>query len=214
GSTTSLGATFETRRQSVSVTLGLPLSFDTWTLAVPNAGLFEAHLSAFTAQPDEPPIAVSGTVFDVERASRIIQLVEQTVFSAVEEPFEDGAPSRLTESLASFLREFGNDACKAIDQTLESLAINDEVADEVFRFLGSVKHRATHKYRLNLLQRGLQSPSARIRYAAILGLASMNDPDTIPAVTGALQSESSERVRRAVHRLLEQLQNSERCRAS
>jgi len=165
-------------------------------------------LSAYSAQREQPPAAISGTAFDVDRATHISELVERALGNASEEPFEDGTPSVLTRSLAFLLQKFANDACKALERSLESKEINDEIRDEILRFLGRVRHRPTHKYRLNLLQQHLYSASARTRFAAILGLASMNDPAGIPAALDALEREGSDRVRHTLGKLLDQLQTS------
>jgi hypothetical protein len=160
------------------------------------------------------PAVTNDTTFDEVRAQRVAHLVEQAFIGAVEETFEDGVRSKFEKTLASLIHVSGNDAMKAIERVLESPNTNEEIAGESLRRIGEVQDEESQKYRLNVLKRHLRSPSPRLRYAAALGLASMDDPKTIPVVAEAMDTETQPDVRRSLRQVLEQLQETERCRGT
>ena len=63
--------------------------------------------------------------------------------------------------------------------------------------------------RRNFLELCLQvGSSARTRYAAILGLSYLDDPDAIPSVKSAIESEPLESMRKDMKQLLTQLEKT------
>ena len=89
---------------------------------------------------------------------------------------------------------------------------NEEIAGEALRRIGEVVDEASRKYRLDVLTRALRSPSSRLRYAAAIGLASMDEPDAIPPILEAMAVESYPIVLRTFRQVLEQLEDTARCR--
>jgi len=152
------------------------------------------------------------TTFNDIIARRVTHQVEQAFASAVEETFEGGVHSGFEKALASLIRVSSNDAMKAIERMLELPNTNEEIAGETLRRIGEIEDEESRKYRLSVLRRYLRSSSSRLRYAAALGLASMDDPDAIPAFVEAIDAESQPEVRRSLRQVLEQLQDTERCR--
>jgi HEAT repeat protein len=153
--------------------------------------------------------AMNATTFDVDRAVEIQRHVEEAFVEAATEEFEEGAQSSFSRALVSLIVTFGNDTLKAIEQLLDSPAVDPEVAGEALRQIGVVRHDDSKKYRRVMLEQQLRSPSHRRRYAAALGLAAMDDPAAISALEETIALEQDSRLRRYLSLVLEQLQDTE-----
>ena len=77
--------------------------------------------------------------------------------------------------------------------------------------LGRMNDSITRNRRLWILESGLFSSSARIRDAAGLGLASLDDPHAIPYVRKAIDEERCDELREDLQQILEQLQETAQC---
>ncbi len=155
--------------------------------------------------------AMNATTFDLDRAIEIQRHVEEAFVEAANEEFEEGAQSSFSRTLVSLIVTFGNDTLKAIEQLLDSPAVDPEVAGEALRQIGVVRHDDSKKYRRVILEQQLRSPSPRRRYAAALGLAAMDDPGAISALEETIVVEQDLRLRRYLSLVLEQLQDTDRC---
>lgn len=124
---------------------------------------------------------------------------------AREERFEDGIATAFSRNLLAFLDAYSNAAVYALERLIESEDTNAEVVAEALRWLPFAKDKASQKYRLNLLEKGLRSTSARIRDAAGLSLAEMNDPRAIPSLEEAIAQESFAELREDLKAVLSQL---------
>jgi hypothetical protein len=102
--------------------------------------------------------------------------------AAANEVFEDGIESQLTQILEQLLDAHGTVAVAMLEDLFFSSTVNPEVAVESLKWIGTVDHKESRSYRRRLLERCLQSASARIRYAAALALAAMDDPISLPAL--------------------------------
>jgi HEAT repeat protein len=147
-------------------------------------------------------------------AKWITRQVEQAFAQANEETFDDGAESNFERVLVRLVHVGGNEAVKAIERVLEAPTTPTEIAGEVLRRLGAMTDGRSKKYRMSILQRYLASPSSRLRYAAAVGLAAMDDATTISAIVEAMQTESNRDILRTLEQVLEQLQATERCRGT
>ena len=100
--------------------------------------------------------------------------------------FEDGMESTFSRSLVALIEEHG----KPIIQVLETMIMNGRVfmldAGEALRWIGRMEHPTTRKRRRHLLERCLEHRSLAVVDGALLGIASMDDPKSIPAVYKAL----------------------------
>lgn len=134
--------------------------------------------------------------------------------SALDERFEDGMDSTFSHTLASLIQTYGNAGVAAVQQVLESGQTNAEIVAEALRWLGIIHHPESRKYRLWLLQETLRSASPRIRDAAGLGLAAMDDPDAIAALVEAIERERYAPLRQNLQLVLDQLAQTRRCLSS
>ena len=120
----------------------------------------------------------------------------KTLFSvASDETFEEGMDSHFSKSLTSIIEQYGDTAVAVSSDISVRPETNSEVAYEAMRLFGRIDHLSTHKKRMGALIRGLQHPLPRVRDGAALGLASMDDPQAIPALREAIQQEPCEELR-------------------
>ena len=127
--------------------------------------------------------------------------------AASEEVFEAGFDSNFSLTLDALVRTHGKVAIEVLDQAIRNER-NFEVKAEATQQIGSIEDARTHNRRLALLLHHLKSEDARIRDAASIGLADMDDPSAIPAVGEALRRETSASLRRNLELVLGQLEET------
>jgi len=176
------------------------------TAFVPSSAFFSSHvLSDFRTLDARPSKAEpGGGVRTVE--GRLEHLLERLFQAARDEYFEDGMESSLSKGLAPMVENYGN-----TDDLRELLAywiLRDKatpyVVCEALRCLGRITHAPSHRYRRWLLERCLKSPSAIIRDAAGVGLAYLDDPQSILALAEAVQKESDPELQGNLSQVLKQ----------
>jgi hypothetical protein len=123
-----------------------------------------------------------------------------------EEIFEDGMESELSRKLHAMIRGFGLPCVELLGEILMSNTINCEVASEVLRQVGLIEHPQTHSERLLLLTSALKFEDPRLRDAASIGLASMDDPAALSALEAAILVEPSSAIRRNLNQVVKQFQ--------
>ena len=139
---------------------------------------------------------------------RLVNSFVRLFADASDEVFEDGMESMFSQKLTGAIDSFGDPAINAIDRLLESNSANAEVAGEILRQLGSVEDRRTHHTRLKTLIRNLWAVDPRIRDAASLGIAALDDPDALGAVQMALDQEQSPHLQRNLRLVVAQLRTT------
>lgn len=129
--------------------------------------------------------------------------LKKTFDLAVGKIFEDGVESTFSFSLHSLIVRFGEKAVRGIDMILRYE--NIEVAVETLRQLGTVEHIPTHAVRLSLLIYNLKSSDPRIRDAASLGIANMDDSIVINDIREAVEDENIPTLKKSLEVILAQL---------
>ena len=137
---------------------------------------------------------------------RLVDYFDRLVQEAANEVFYDGMESAFSHGLTQAVQAYGNNAVNAIGMLLSWDRTNAEAAGEILRQMGSMEDPTTHHSRLATLIERLQSPDPRIRDAASLGLASLDDPIAIDFVRKALNQESSHQLQKNLKLVLNQLQ--------
>lgn len=84
---------------------------------------------------------------------------------------------------------------------------NVEVVEEALRQIGYMDDEITHRHRLSLLERALESPNSRVRDAASIGLDAMDDPVAIKSLQRAVDCERYEPLRQNLEIVLRRLQD-------
>jgi hypothetical protein len=148
----------------------------------------------------------------------IAPVVESKLASAFAEArhawFEDGVESEFSRTFSTLIHTYSDMAVSAAETILSSPATNIEVAIEAAHTLGEVDHPASLHYRRSLLEKLLTARSVRLRHGAAAGLASMDDPASLPAVSEAYAREANQRLRQYLQLVVEQLERTRACRIS
>ena len=130
-----------------------------------------ARLASSTAQAEKPEV--------------LTEELQRIFFAAREEVFEDGMDSVFSRRLVNFMERHSRLGIDILSDLLILGHVNAEVAGEALRHVGHIEHVPTRLERRRLLERCLFDASARVRDGAILGLASMDDPESIPYIEQA-----------------------------
>ena len=163
-----------------------------------------------TPESWESTVTLSSTDPIITKPDYLRNRVSELFASAAEENFEEGTESPFAKGLLALIRDYGNAAVAALESTLEPGRTDIEVAREVLRWLGAIDHSQSGRYRRAVLEKHLKASSARLRYAAGLGLAEMDDPAAIPALIAAIRTEAHDKIRWHFQLVLDQLEDTRR----
>lgn len=147
------------------------------------------------------------------RAIAIGARVDRVFASAADETFEDGMESGFSRALVDLVMTHGAEAVAAIGDRVIGGALNPEAAGEALRWLGRLDPSIAHRQRLYVLEHRLNAPSAYVVDGALLGLASMDDPDALPYLKLAAQQRTNPDQRRDFEQVISQLEETQRCRS-
>lgn len=164
----------------------------------------DADFSSSTAVPT----LIDGALPESENP--ILPQARRIVAESAWENFADGMESGLSRKLHSLIQAHGGEAVEAFGALIKNGRADVESAEEILRQIGYSEHAPTHDARLELLSGFLFSPSARIRDAASIGVAGMDDPAALNAVETALANEPTEFIRYSLALVLEQLRETEK----
>jgi hypothetical protein len=103
--------------------------------------------------------------------------------------FEDGMDNELFKSVRFLIYQFGIRAINAIIRLIIYMLIPPKYAAEVLRAVSSINKDFLYNERLWLLERCLKNSSSKVRDAAAVGLATLEDSTSIPYLEDAIQSE-------------------------
>lgn len=142
------------------------------------------------------------------RSQAIDQHFQRLFEAAREETFEDGVESQLSKGIGLLIRRHGESAIESLTYFIIGEKTNTEIAAEILRWLGRIKHPSTRASRLWLLKRSLFCSSATVRDGALLGLASLDDPATIPHLKQAIEREKIVELREDMQQVLTQLEEN------
>jgi hypothetical protein len=132
---------------------------------------------------------------------------------SADEVFFDGMESRLSFGLKHLLGVGGNATIQAIRSLIDSGSVNVEAVGEILRVFGDFDDRTTHLSRLSVLLECLRSRDSRIRDAASIGIASLDDPSALKEVEEAVEREPILDLRQDLQLILDQLRAGQ-CRHS
>jgi hypothetical protein len=125
---------------------------------------------------------------------------------AKDEFFEDGMETAFSKNLETIILKHGISSIVALSKIVFDKQSNEEIVSEALRLLGRIQDQNTYNIRLWLLEQNLKSNSARIRDGALLGLASLDDPHSIPSMKKAIQAETYLELREDMQQVLKQLE--------
>jgi len=122
-----------------------------------------------------------------------------------EEVFRDGVETAFSRGLIARIEKFGNIAIIILTDLIVGEQVHPEVAGEALRWIGRIDNPPTYNDRRQLLEYSLSSPSPTIRDGALLGLASLDDPVSIPVLEKAVEQERIKELRQDMQQALKQL---------
>ena len=140
--------------------------------------------------------------------SNVLLRIRQCVSDAVDEVFMDGMNSVFSRQVTLLVTQHGDVAVSVLDHLLGTDEISAEVSGEILRTLGALTDNNSYFSRLRLLVKQLKSHDPRIRDAASLGLASLDEPMSLPNLLEAYKVEKSELVQRNIGLVIEQLEQT------
>ena len=121
------------------------------------------------------------------------------------EIFHDGMDSEFARRLRDAIARHGDAAIMALETCLLAPTSSSEAPEEALRLLGDIEDTRTHAARLALLLRALESPHLRLRDAASIGIAALDDPAAIDGLRRAIEAERSGWLRTNLDLTLSQL---------
>jgi len=163
------------------------------------ASLESRRMSLGTARPE------ASTTCSSEMSS-VEQDVAGLMGIVAPEELEHGADTPLIPALYLTIRQHGADAVFELAASIESSQMDPQLASWVLRWLGKLIDHPSHRARVWLLVRGLQSPVPMIRDGAALGLASIRDIRTVDALRTAAARERYSRLRRNIEMAIRQVE--------
>lgn len=141
----------------------------------------------------------------------LVRRIRQAMAAAEEQSFEDGIETAFSRTLSEVIRAHGPAALDVMEAIVAGESANPEVVSEMLRVAGRVAHAATTTQTLRLLERGLLSRSSRVRDAAVVGIAYLDDPEAIPALREAAERERVAELRTDMEQTLHDLGETARC---
>jgi len=151
---------------------------------------------------------------DLQTTADVSWETKELLRAANEEVFEDGVDNELTKGLASLFERYNDGLINELTYLLLYKEINEEIASEILRWLGRLDDPSSQHDRLFLLEECLRNSSTRIRDAASVGLASLDDAHAIPFLQQAIQQEQCVELREDMEQVLAQLEATRRCHSS
>lgn len=199
-----------TGESSASLPIGLVSLDDRIAFSTIGSPAGRIILAVESASHTAAPIAVAAVP---KPENPLLPEVRRIVAESAWETFVDGMESALSRKIHSLIQTRGNKAVGAIRDFIADVPNDLESAEEILRQVGYSEDVATRSARLELLMGSLFSPSPRIRDAASLGAAAMDDPAAIDALETAVANEPSKLLRHSLTLALEQLRET-KCRSS
>lgn len=141
------------------------------------------------------------------RTSRGVEIEVSQLFSlATFIDLEPGMANEFSEGLEQAIERYGEKALQAIEDVILSKKTKTAIAMEALQYIGHTESRKWHDERRKTLERCLlESASAWVRDGAGLGLASLDDPKSIPALESAILNETSSALKEDLTLVLHQL---------
>lgn len=125
--------------------------------------------------------------------------------AARQEDFEDGVHTDFSRKLVQIIEMLGIPAIEVIASIIINDKTNPAVSAEALKWISHINQSRTYEFRRWLLERSLQSPFSRIRDAALIGIAAIDDPHSMAAIKDAIVRETCQELREDLKQVLYQL---------
>lgn len=109
-------------------------------------------------------------------------------------------------ALSDAFQKWGEQALTAFEYLLEKNQLSSAVACHGTEEMGDIEHPPTHRVRRSFLEKLLSHSSRHLRDAASLGLATLDDPASLPALYQALDMEAFHLLHNRLQQVIDQLE--------
>lgn len=117
--------------------------------------------------------------------------------------FDDGVEDEFAAELTRLVNDWGGLGVRKIAALISGPGVRTEVAAQTLLCLGRIDDRDSYQERSRALREGLASPSAKVRDAAAVGLASMMDVAAKADLGKAIEKETVPSLREDMREVLE-----------
>jgi hypothetical protein len=157
--------------------------------------------------------SISSSTVDVSTATQdeVDKLVLNIFESCHDEFFEDGVESSFSKQLRDEIFLHENKSLMTISKLVHNNKVKPEIASEALSLLGRLDHIPTYNFRRWILERSLFSIQPIVRDGAGLGIASLDDPHSLPYLEKAIENEPLEGIRKDLLNVLCQLNETKQC---
>lgn len=182
-----------------------------------------AFAAAFTAAEPrrigKPTEILSLTVAEAatdERATirRLRERLARVLTKALAEDFREGLPSEFSTDLRELVLDFGPAVIRELQHFVVANQLTSDIGFEALTALASFNYSSIVPDRQGLIESALFSPAPEIRYGATLALATIREPEIIPALRTAIARENVADVRQAMEKVLKAVEEKNRVGAS
>ena len=158
---------------------------------------------------EQTQIAVLDEISPEQSAQNISVFVKRLFSMAENIEFEVGMINDFSEDLERAIEAIGAPILVEIKEIILNEESSLTVAAETMRYIGNTESPAYRAERRELLETCLlNSRFAWVRDGAGLGLASLDDPQSIPALEIAIAKESNQELKEDLLQVLEQLEET------
>jgi len=161
-----------------------------------------------TEYPPAAEIASPNSTKERLRDEELERRINTLFMISGDEEFESGMISDFSKELCSIINSHDKNAMEIISYLFLYRKINPVVMSEALRWLGRIEQEESHSYRLWLLEKNLESSLIYVRDGAISGVAALDDPSAIPAVSRAIEKETCRELCDDMKAVLEQLEET------
>ena len=135
--------------------------------------------------------AVQQDQLGAHRGGCRLAVESDTIFAlAACEVFEDGMENRTSRALRRFVERHSDVGVKHLAARLLAESMNQGVAADIVRVLGSIEHRPSHDDRVLIAEQLLHSDLPVARDAAAVALSDLADERSVPALQRAINAET------------------------
>lgn len=147
--------------------------------------------------------------FASRKSSQIAEEIANLFSLATFIDLEPGMTNEFQEGLEEVVERYGAPALSAVESLILNEEIKSSIAMEALQYIGDTDSSRWHDERRTMLERCLlESQSAWVRDGAGLGLASLDDPRSIPKIEEAISYTTSQALREDLTLVLDQLNDT------